>query len=175
MVDSPLIGPFQIDIVDADHFSAVDVDNLAVDEVPLQKEIAAFVLEGSERLSRAQFERAGRSFHNFLRRHNRKARAGLESNPCHPAAVRSRGNDNILELAPQLTVRVCHRRAEKRRQADADWGALVHARLRGLKVDLWTEVYSHGRGACRRESAPGPTKVIPCPLDTIASRLETAS
>jgi hypothetical protein len=51
MVDRALVGPLQVHIVDADHFSAVDVDDLAVDQVPLQEEITAVVLEWSKRLS----------------------------------------------------------------------------------------------------------------------------
>src|SRR5580658_7886570 len=46
MVCRSVIRPLQVHIVDADNFSAVDVDDLAVNEVTLQKEIAAFVLQG---------------------------------------------------------------------------------------------------------------------------------
>ena len=57
-----LAGPLQIYVVNADHFSAVDVDNLTVDEVPLQKQIAAFVLEGRNRLGGAQFQACRQEF-----------------------------------------------------------------------------------------------------------------
>ena len=46
MMGRPMIGPLQVHIVDADYFSAVDVDDLAVNEVTLEEKIAAFVLEG---------------------------------------------------------------------------------------------------------------------------------
>ena len=110
-----MVGPLQIDVVDTNYFSAVDVDDLAVDEIALQKEIVALVLKGRNRLGRAQFQCAGRSFQYFLRRHNREAGSRPEYNSSNLAAVRPRGHHNIFELAAQLSMRVGHRRAEKRR------------------------------------------------------------
>ena len=120
MVGRSLAGPLQINIVDADHFSAVDVDDLAVNEIALQKEIAAFVLEWSERLGRAQLKRACRSLHHFLRGHKEKAGAGLEHDARHPAAVGPRSYHNVFEPASQLPMRVRHRRAKKRGKADTN-------------------------------------------------------
>ena len=48
-VDRSVAHPFQVDIVDADHLAAVDVDDLAVDEVLLQVEVVALVLERNQR------------------------------------------------------------------------------------------------------------------------------
>ena len=120
-----VVHPLQVDIVDADHFAAVDVDDLAVDQVPLQKEVVALVLEGRDRLGRAQFEGAGRGLHHFLRGHKGEAGARLEHQARHFAAIGSGGHRNIFELAAQLPLRIGHRRAEKRRQADAGCGAVA--------------------------------------------------
>ena len=53
----------------------------------------------------------------------REAGAGLEHQARDLAAVRSGGHRNIFELAAQLPLRIGHRRAEKRGQADAGCGA----------------------------------------------------
>ncbi len=46
MMGRTMISPFQVHIVDAYHFSAIDVDDLAFNEDTLHKKIAIFVLEG---------------------------------------------------------------------------------------------------------------------------------
>ena len=42
---APFPSPLEIDIVDADHFAAMDIDNLAIDEVLLQIEVVPLVFQ----------------------------------------------------------------------------------------------------------------------------------
>ena len=44
-----LAHPLQVHIVDADHFAAVDIDDLPVDQVLLQVEVVALVLQRNQR------------------------------------------------------------------------------------------------------------------------------
>jgi len=120
MMSRSMVGPLQINVVHANDLSAVDVDDLAVNEVALQKKEAAFVPEGRDGLGGAQFQCAGWSFQDFLRRHDGQAGAGLEHNARHPSAVRSRGHHNVFELAAQLSTRIGYGRPEKTGETDAN-------------------------------------------------------
>ena len=69
--------------------------------------------------------------------------ARLEHQAGHFAGVGAGGHGNVLEPAAQMALRIGHRSAEQRREADAGWGALIDARIgsrfrpraHGLSVD----------------------------------------
>ncbi len=77
-VSSALAHPLEIHIVDADHFAAVNVDDLAVDQILLEIEVITLVLERHQGAGRTQLEGSGRGFHHVLRRNDAEAGAGFE-------------------------------------------------------------------------------------------------
>ena len=101
--------PLQIDIVDAHHLAAVNVDDLAVDQVLLQVEIIALILERHQRPGRAQFQRAGGRLHHVLRGHNAQPVARLQHQARHFARIRPGGHGNVLEPPAQMALRIGHR------------------------------------------------------------------
>ena len=96
-VSRAMAHPFQIDIVDADHLAAVNVDDLAVDQVLLQVDIVALVLERHEGTGGAQFQRAGRRLHHFLRGHDAQTGTRLEHQAGHLAGIRAGGHGDVFE------------------------------------------------------------------------------
>jgi hypothetical protein len=121
--------PFQIDIVDANHFAAVDVDDLAVDQVLLQEEVVFVAIERVQRGGGAQFKRPGGRLHHLVRGHNLQALARLQHQARHAASVGAGGHGNIFEPAADVALRVGHRGAEHGGQADAGCRAGAHGKL----------------------------------------------
>ena len=121
-----LAHPFQIDVVDADHLAAVNVDDLAVDQVLLQIEVVALVFERSERSGGAQLERAGGRLHHLVGRHDAEAGAGFEHQAGHLAGIGAGGHGDVLEAAAQVALGVGHRGAEQRGETDTGCGARLH-------------------------------------------------
>jgi len=57
-MDRTVAEPFQIDVVDPDNFAAVDVDDLAVDEILLEEEVILIAIEWRQGRRGAQFQGA---------------------------------------------------------------------------------------------------------------------
>ncbi len=125
-VSRALAHPLQIDVVDANHLAAVNVDDLAVDQVLAQVEVIALILQRRHGAGRAQLERSGGRLHHILRGHNAQAVAGFEHQSGHLAGILAGGHGDVLEPPAQVAVGVGHRGAEQRRQADAGCGAGAH-------------------------------------------------
>ena len=125
-VSRALAHPLQIHVVDAHHLAAVNVDDLAVDQVLLQIEVIALIVERGQRLDGAQFQRAGGGLHHLVRGHNAQPVPGLQHQSGDLARIRAGGHGNVLEPAAQMALRVGHRSAEQRRQRDAGCGARGH-------------------------------------------------
>ena len=92
----------------------------------------------------------------------RRPVAGLQHQPGHLARVRPGGHGNVFEPAAQVPLRIGHRGAEQRGQADPGCGARGESRLR---PDVHrSSVFLRG-GLMRRSRQ----------LDTIVCQPETAS
>jgi hypothetical protein len=113
-VSRALAHPLQIDVVDADHLAAVNVDDLAVDQVLLQVEVIALILQRNHGAGRAQLERAGGRLHHILRGHDAQAVAGLEHQAGHLARILAGGHGDVLEPPAQVALGIGHRSAEQR-------------------------------------------------------------
>jgi hypothetical protein len=133
--------PFQVHIVYADHFSPVDVDNLPIHQVLLQIEVVALVFERHQSARGTQLECAGRRLHHVLGGHNRQSGTSLEHQASHLAGVGSGGYRNVLELSPQVPLRIGHRSAEQRGKANPGCSARLH------KVSLFLRCKCTRRGA----------------------------
>ncbi len=125
-VSRALAHPLQIDIVDADDLAAVNVDDLAVDQVLLQVEIVALIFEGHHGAGRAQLEGAGWRLHHVLRRNDAQTGTRFQHQAGHLAGIRAGGYCDVFEPAPQLALGIGDRSAEERGEADASCGAGAH-------------------------------------------------
>ncbi len=123
--------PLQLDIVHADHFPPVNVDDLAVDQVLLQVDVAAVLLHRNQRAGIAQLQRSGRRLHHLVRRDNAQSGARFEHQAGDFARVRPGGDRDVLQLAAQMPLGVGHRRAEQSRKTDAGGDARRH----GMSLD----------------------------------------
>ena len=93
----------------------MNIDDLPVDEVALQKQKIALVFERGERGGGAQLERAGRGLHDFLRGDEAKAIAGFEHQSGHTAGIGAGGDGDVFELAAEVPLGISDRSAEQAR------------------------------------------------------------
>jgi len=129
--------PLQIDVVDANHFSPVDVDDLAVDQVLLQVEIVALVLQGNHGTRRAEFQRSGGSLHHVLRGDDEKTVTRLQHQACNLARIRPRVHGYVFQPPAQVALRIRNRGAQQRRKAYAGCGARMHDESLFPACGLW--------------------------------------
>ena len=118
--------PLQVHIVHPHHLAAVNIDDLPVNQVLLQIDIVAVILERNQRPGGPQLQRARRRLHHILRGHNAQSGAGLQHQPGDLARIRPRGHGNVLQPPAQMPLRIGHRGAEQRRQADPGCGPGLH-------------------------------------------------
>ena len=116
----------------------MNVDNLAVHQVLLQVEVVTLLLQRNQLARRAQFKRARGRLHYFFRGHNKQPGARLQHQPSHFARIRSRCHSHILQPPPKMPLRIGHRRAEHRRQADAGCSAWLHEVSVFPRGPVWT-------------------------------------
>ena len=118
--------PFKIDIVDADHFAAVDVDDLSVDQVLLEEEVIFVTAQGAEGGGGTQFKGAGGGFHDLVGGDDLEALTGFEDQAGNAAGFCPGGHGDVFETTADVALRVRHRGAEHGGQAYAGCGAGAH-------------------------------------------------
>jgi serine/threonine-protein kinase RsbW len=151
-VSRPLAHPFQVDVVYADHLAAMNIDDLAIDEILLEENMIAVAAKGRNDRVGAELKRAGRRLQHVLRRNQAQAVAGFQYQPDNSAGLGARGHGNIFELAAQLALRIGHGSTEQCGETHAS----CCNRLHRLSVALFEVVTETS-------------------LDTMRLRLETSS
>lgn len=118
--------PFEVNIIDAHHLAAVNIDNLAVDQVLLEKEVVTLVLEGSEVVGGTHLKGAGGGLHHLVGGNNKEPGTGLENKTSHLACIGAGGDSDVLEPASHIPLRIRYRSTEESGEADTGCGAGLH-------------------------------------------------
>jgi hypothetical protein len=96
--------PFQVHIVDADDFAAMNVDDLAVDQVLLQEEIVLVAVKRAGGPMASAVRGCPRGFHDLVGGNDLQSLAGLEHQAGDAPGFCSGGYGDIFEAAAHVAL-----------------------------------------------------------------------
>src|SRR5580658_2858817 len=105
-MDRAVTEPFEVNIVDSDNFAAMNIDDLAVDQILLQEEIILVAVQRPQCGGRPELERAGGGFHHLVGGNYLQALACFEHQTSNAAGISAGGYGDVLELAAHAALGV---------------------------------------------------------------------
>jgi hypothetical protein len=152
-------GPAEVDVVDADDFAAVDVDDLAVEEVLAEEDEVFVALEGSEGGIGAELEGAGRGPADVVGGDDFRTAAGFDDETGDAAGFRAGFDGDVAEATAEATVQAGDGGAEQRGEGAVS-GSVDHEMR--FRHECISRGFTGLEGEKGREGGPRLNLLIDC-------------